>query len=107
MFDKLSSICELSSTRKEIIKNSKIGFINLSQLKKIEITIEVEVGEDEKLFGSVTNKDIHKAILEKGIEIERNSIELEVPIKSLGIYDVNVNIAKGLSEKIKVYVIQA
>ena len=65
------------------------------------------VGEDEKLFGSVTNKDIHKAILEKGIEIERNSIELEVPIKSLGIYDVNVNIAKGLSEKIKVYVIQA
>ena len=79
----------------------------LSQLKKIEITIEVEVGEDEKLFGSVTNKDIHKAILEKGIEIERNSIELEVPLKSLGIYDVNVNIAKGLSEKIKVYVIQA
>ena len=79
----------------------------LSQLKKIEITIEVEVGEDEKLFGSVTNNDIHKAILEKGIEIERNSIELEVPIKSLGIYDVNVNIAKGLSEKIKVYVIQA
>ena len=79
----------------------------LSQLKKIEITIEVEVGDDEKRFGSVTNKDIHKAILEKGIEIERNSIELEVPIKSLGIYDVNVNIAKGLSEKIKVYVIQA
>ena len=79
----------------------------LSQLKKIEITIEVEVGEDEKLFGSVTNKDIHKAVLEKGIEIVRNSIELEVPIKSLGIYDVNVNIAKGLSEKIKVYVIQA
>ena len=79
----------------------------LSQLKKIEITIEVEVGEDEKLFGSVTNKDIHKAILEKGIEIERNSIELEVPIKSLGIYDAIVNIAKGLSEKIKVYVIQA
>ena len=79
----------------------------LSQLKKIEITIEVEVGEDEKLFGSVTNKDIHKAILEKGIEIERNSIELEVPIKSLGIYDVNLKIAKELSEKIKVYVIQA
>ena len=79
----------------------------LSQLKKIEITIEVEVGEDEKLFGSVTNKDIHKAILEKGIEIERNSINLEAPIKSLGVYDVSVNIAKGLSEKIKVYVIQA
>ena len=40
MFDKLSSICELSSTRKEIIKNSKIGFINLSQLKKIPSDID-------------------------------------------------------------------
>ena len=79
----------------------------LSQLKNIELTIEVEVGEDKKLIGSVTNKDIHKAILDKGIEIERNSIELDTPIKALGIYDVKVNIAKGLSEKIKVYVIQA
>ena len=50
---------------------------------------------------------IRNELKEKGIEIERNSIELEAPIKSLGIYDVNVNIAKGLSEKIKVYVIQA
>lgn len=40
MFDKLSGICELSSTRKEIIKNSKIGFINLSQLKKIPSDID-------------------------------------------------------------------
>jgi len=79
----------------------------LLQLKKTEITIEVEVGEDDKLFGSVTNKDIHKAILDKGIEIERNFIELDTPIKALGIYDVKVNIAKGLSENIKVYVIQA
>ena len=79
----------------------------LLQLKKTEITIEVEVGEDEKLFWSVTNKDIHKAILDKGIEIERNSIELDTPIKALGIYDVKVNIAKGLSENIKVYVVQA
>tara|TARA_Y100001970_G_scaffold164328_1_gene200790 strand:- start:95 stop:541 length:447 start_codon:yes stop_codon:yes gene_type:complete len=79
----------------------------LSQLKNIELTIEVEVGEDKKLFGSVTNKDIHKAILKKGIEIERNTIELEAPIKSEGIYDVNVKISKGLSEKIKVFVIQA
>ena len=79
----------------------------LSQLKKTEITIEVEVGEEDKLFGSVTSKDIHKALIEKGIEIERNTIQLKDPIKSLGIYEVKVKIAKGLRENIKVYVIQA
>ena len=79
----------------------------LSQLKKTEITIEVEVGEEDKLFGSVTSKDIHKALIEKGIEIERNTIQLKDPIKSLGIYEVKVKVAKGLSENIKVYVIQA
>ena len=79
----------------------------LSQLKKTEITIEVEVGEEDKLFGSVTSKDIHKALIEKGIEIERNTIQLKDPIKSLGIYEVKVKIAKGLSENIKVYVIKA
>ena len=79
----------------------------LSQLKKTEITIEVEVGEEDKLFGSVTSKDIHKSLIEKGIEIERNTIQLKDPIKSLGIYEVKVKIAKGLSETIKVYVIKA
>ena len=79
----------------------------LSQMKKTEITIEVEVGEEDKLFGSVTSKDIHKALIEKGIEIERNTIQLKDPIKSLGIYEVKVKIAKGLSENIKVYVIKA
>ena len=76
-------------------------------MKKTEITIEVEVGEEDKLFGSVTSKDIHKALIEKGIEIERNTIQLKDPIKSLGIYEVKVKIAKGLSENIKVYVIKA
>ena len=79
----------------------------LSQLKKTEITIEVEVGEEDKLFASVTSKDIHNALIEKGIEIERNTIQLKDPIKSLGIYEVKVKIAKGLSENIKVYVIKA
>ena len=88
-------------------RESKVFEDLLSQLKKTEITIEVEVGEEDKLFGSVTSKDIHKALIEKGVEIERNTIQLKDPIKSLGIYEVKVKIAKGLSENIKVYVIQA
>ena len=79
----------------------------VNKLKKTEVTIEVQVGGEDRLFGSVTSQDIHKALIEKGIEIDRHSIELEEPIKALGIYDVNVKVAKGLLQEIKVYVIQA
>ena len=79
----------------------------VNKLKNTEVTIEVQVGGEDRLFGSVTSQDIHKALIEKGIEIDRHSIELEEPIKALGIYDVNVKVAKGFLQEIKVYVIQA
>ncbi|MDB9884193.1 MAG: 50S ribosomal protein L9 [Fidelibacterota bacterium] len=79
----------------------------VDNLKKTEVTIEVQVGEEDRLFGSVTSQDIHKALIEKGVEIERSSIELEEPIKALGVYAVNIKVAKGLLQEIKVFVIQA
>jgi large subunit ribosomal protein L9 len=79
----------------------------IKNLKKIEVTIEVQVGEEDRLFGSVTSQDIHKALIEKGIEVDRHAILLEEPIKALGIYEVPVKITKGLNQEVKVYVIQA
>ena len=79
----------------------------MNKLKKIEITIEVEVGGEDRLFGSVTRQNIHEALIEKGIEVDRHAILLEEPIKALGIYDIPVKITKGLNQEVKVYVIQA
>ena len=79
----------------------------MNNLKKTEITIEVEVGGEDRLFGSVTSQNIHEALIEKGIEIDRHAILLEEPIKALGIYDIPVKITKGLNQEVKVYVIQA
>lgn len=79
----------------------------MNNLKKIEITIEVEVGGEDRLFGSVTSQNIHEALVEKGIEVDRHAILLEEPIKALGIYDIPVKITKGLNQEVKVYVIQA
>ena len=79
----------------------------INKLKNTEVTIEVQVGDEDRIFGSVTSQDIHKVLLEKGIEIDRHSIVLEEPIKALGIYYVNVKVAKGLLQEVKVYVIQA
>ena len=67
----------------------------MNNLKKIEITIEVEVGGEDRLFGSVTSQNIHEALIEKGIEVDRHAILLEEPIKALGIYEIPVKITKA------------
>ena len=102
----------LADEKKEVAKSravreAKVYEELMNKLKKIEITIEVNVGGEDRLFGSVTSQDIHKVLMEKGVEVDRHAILLEEPIKALGIYDVPVKITKGLSQEIKVYVIQS
>ena len=96
-----------NSVKAKQLRESQVYEELVNKLKNTEVTIEVQVGEEDRLFGSVTTQDIHKALIEKDIEIDRHSIELEEPIKALGIYDVNIKVAKGLLQEIKVYVIQA
>ncbi|MGY8780079.1 MAG: 50S ribosomal protein L9 [Fidelibacterota bacterium] len=94
-------------TKARALREVKVYEELISNLKKTEVTIEVQVGDEDRLFGSVTSQDIHKALTEKGIEVERHAILLEEPIKALGIYEVPVKITKGLNQEVKVYVIQA
>ncbi|MFL3006481.1 MAG: 50S ribosomal protein L9 [Candidatus Neomarinimicrobiota bacterium] len=79
----------------------------LEQLSKIEITIEAQVGEEEKMFGSITSNDIQKSLKEKGVVIDRNTIILDSPIKSLGIFHVKVRLSKDHECEVKVYVIKS
>jgi large subunit ribosomal protein L9 len=94
-------------TKARALREVKVYEELISNLKKTEVTIEVQVGDEDRLFGSVTSQDIHKALTEKGIEVDRHAILLEEPIKALGIYEVPVKITKGLNQEVKVYVIQA
>ena len=57
----------------------------LNKLSKTEVTIEAQVGEEDKMFGSITAGDIQKSLKEKGLDIDRNTIRLESPIKSSAI----------------------
>jgi large subunit ribosomal protein L9 len=79
----------------------------LKKLSKIEITIEAQVGDEDKMFGSVTALDIHKSLEEKGVIVDRNTILLDEPIKALGIYHVPVRVAPELTGDIKIYVIKS
>jgi large subunit ribosomal protein L9 len=77
-----------------------------AELEKLSITLKVKVGEDEKLFGAVTSQMIGEAIQEKGITVDKRSIELEEPIKALGIYTVNVKLHANVAGKVKVWVVR-
>tara|TARA_Y100001970_G_scaffold110533_1_gene138057 strand:+ start:5119 stop:5595 length:477 start_codon:yes stop_codon:yes gene_type:complete len=76
------------------------------KLSKVEITIEVKVGEEEKMFGSITNKDIHNELIDKGFELDKNQIFINDPIKTLGIYHVTVKVSKDITSDVKLYVIK-
>jgi large subunit ribosomal protein L9 len=74
------------------------------QISKMTITIEAQAGEEDKLFGSVTSKDIAEAIALQGVEIDKRKVILEEPIKRLGSYEVNVKVHKDVTASVKVEV---
>lgn len=77
-----------------------------TELEKVSVTIPVQVGEEDKIFGSVTNQMISDALSEKDYEIDKRKIEIEEAIKTLGIYSVNLKLHKNINAKIKVWVVR-
>jgi large subunit ribosomal protein L9 len=75
------------------------------KLAALELKIAVKVGEEGKLFGSVTNMDIEKALREKGFEVERRRIHLEEPIKTTGEYAVPLRLTADVTATLKVSVV--
>jgi len=93
-------------TQARFARQDKINQELATTLAKIEITIEMQVGEEERLFGSVTTQDIQKALADQNIKIERHDIMLEEPIKALGVYSVPIKLASEIKPEIKLYVIK-
>jgi large subunit ribosomal protein L9 len=87
---------------KELKSSQKLA----EELEKISITLKMKVGEDEKLFGAVTSQMIAEALNEKGFELDKRIIELEEPIKALGIYTVPVKLHQTVEGKVKVWVVR-
>ena len=102
------AVAEEKKRIKEAKENrvEKVNQVLIDKLAKTNITIEVQAGEEERIFGSVTTQDIQKSLEEKGITIDRSCILMEEPIKSLGVYNLPVKITAGLESEIKVYVIK-
>tara|TARA_B100000674_G_C37759762_1_gene877365 strand:+ start:294 stop:737 length:444 start_codon:yes stop_codon:yes gene_type:complete len=90
----------------KIAKEEQASQAIFDSLKNVEILMQVEVGENDKLFGSVTAMDLQKALYEQNIEIEKQDILLDNPIKSLGEYEIPVKVTSSLKQNIKVSVVK-
>jgi large subunit ribosomal protein L9 len=76
------------------------------QIKGVSLTIARMAGEEDKLFGSVTNGDIAAALKEQGVEVDKRKIEMDAPLKSLGIHQVPVRLHPDVEGTIKVWVVK-
>jgi len=76
------------------------------QLSHVSCTATVTVGEEDKVFGSVTTQDIANLLKDKGFEIDRKRIQLAEPIKALGIYTIPIKLHAEVEAKIKLWVVK-
>ncbi len=97
---------EKKSVEKRNLQELKAAENLAAQLESVSVTIPVQVGEEDKIFGTVTTQMIADALKEKGHDIDKRKIEIEEPIKALGIYGVSLKLHQNVSAKIKVWVVR-
>jgi large subunit ribosomal protein L9 len=86
-------------------KELKAAEDRAAKLSQVEITIARKVGDQDKIFGSVTTKDIELALKEKGYEIDKKMIVQDEQIKSLGEFKVKIKVHSGIESEIKLSVV--
>jgi large subunit ribosomal protein L9 len=76
------------------------------KLSQVSVSIPAAVGEGEKLYGSVTSRDIAEALQEKGVTVDSKKIHLAEPIKALGDFEVTVKLGRGVNATVKLSVVK-
>ena len=73
-------------------------------IESTPVAFKLEAGEDDKLFGSVTSRDIAEALAEKGVDIDRRKMTIDGALKEIGSFDVPVELGSGVTANIRVLI---
>ncbi len=94
--------------RLEAAENERRGVAQglAERLEQVSLTFSARVGEEGKLFGSVTASDITAQLEAQGFHIEKRQIDLHEPIKALGVYRVPVRLHADVKPEVRVWVIK-
>jgi len=93
-------ISQESEKRKGIANDLK------ARLDSFSLTISVLAQEDENLYGGITAADISNALKDEGIEVDKDSIIIDKPIKTLGIYELSLKLHPEVESKLKVWIVK-
>jgi large subunit ribosomal protein L9 len=77
------------------------------KLEQVQLTFSARVGEEGKLFGSVTSADVAQQLEAQGFHIEKRQIDLHEPIKALGVYRIPIRLHADVKPEIRVWVIKS
>jgi large subunit ribosomal protein L9 len=90
---------------KERAEKQRVELQSLSdRLASLEVSLPVKVGENEKMFGSVTAHDIVEALAKLDIHLDKKAVHLERPIREIGTVEVPVRLSGGLRSKVNVHI---
>lgn len=78
----------------------------MAKIAEVSLTFSVKTAEGEKLFGSITAQDIADKLRERGYDIDKRRVELDEPIKLVGIYKVPVRLDAGVHAEVRVWVVK-
>jgi large subunit ribosomal protein L9 len=102
----LRTIAQEMKQRSRNIEKEKIELSALaSKISELSVTIPMRVGEEEKLYGSVTGAMIADSLANQGYKIDRRTVVIDEPIRTLGSHEVSLKLKHGVSAKIKVNVV--
>lgn len=76
------------------------------KLQGVAITIARESGEDDKIFGSVTSKDIVDALRNEGYTFDRHDVQIAAPFKQIGVFDVSIKLHRDVMATVKLWVVK-
>jgi large subunit ribosomal protein L9 len=97
---------EQAKKAKEDAENKKIALQLKEKLSKETLEFKVKTGEGDKVFGSISIKQIKDELQKKGYKVDKSMIELNNTISSLGFHDVNINLYPDVVGVVKVHVIK-
>ena len=97
---------ELAKKEKETEEKIKEATELKEKLSKETLEFKVKTGQGDKVFGSISIKQIKDELLKEGYKIEKSQIDIPSPIASLGFHNVDINLYPEIIAKIKVHVIK-
>ncbi|MCH8955504.1 50S ribosomal protein L9 [candidate division KSB1 bacterium] len=97
---------EKARNKIKLSKDKREAELVAEKLKEVSLTANVQVGEEDKIFGAVTSQNICELLSSKGFEIDKRKIMLEEPLKALGVFEVPIKLHTEVEAKIKVWVVK-